>query len=254
MPPDPQHDDPGEQEEFNVDELARRCGTTVRNVRLYQERGLLPRPRRQGRSAFYGPHHQHRLQLVLRLMDRGYSMASIRELVHAWDTQRDLGDVLGLEEALARPFIEEPPGWISAEDLANLYPSADPETDLLRAIELGVIVPDGDGFAIPMPGVFDGGAGLVATGVPVSAVLDTAELMLRSTAELADAFIGMFLEHVWAPYEAAGEPAGEAPRVAEIINRQRPLAVRSVVSALEQAMQRRHDAALMMDTDGADTA
>ena len=241
-------------DECNIDELARRCSTTVRNVRLYQERGLLPRPRRQGRAAFYGPHHQRRLQLVLRLMDRGYSLAAIRDLTQAWDERLDLGHVLGLEEALARPFTSEPPGWISAEELTRLYPSVDPETDLTRAIELGVLVPDGDGFIIPIPGVFEGGTGLIETGVPVSAVLDLAELMLRTTTELADAFIGMFLEHVWAPYEAAGEPATEAARIAEVINRQRPLAVRAVVAALEQAMQVRHAEALMMDTDEAETA
>src|SRR5215213_3456335 len=83
-----------DEPEFNIDELARRGGTTVRNVRLYQERGLLPKPRRQGRAAYYGAHHLHRLQLVLRLMDRGYSLAAIREVTAAWDSQQDLGDLL----------------------------------------------------------------------------------------------------------------------------------------------------------------
>ena len=234
--------------ECNIDELARRCGTTVRNVRLYQERGLLPKPRRQGRAAFYGPHHQQRLQLVLRLLDRGYSLASIRELTDAWDREEDLGDVLGLEDALARPYADEEPRRISFEELAEAIPSDDAEVTLPRAIELGVLVPDGDGFVVPSPAIFDAGAELVATGVPVAVVLDLAALMRRTTDELAEAFIGMFLEHVWAPFEAAGEPAEDAPRIAEAINRTRPLAVKAVVAALQRAMQERHDEALMMDT------
>jgi DNA-binding transcriptional MerR regulator len=241
-------------EEFNIDELARRCSTTVRNVRLYQERGLLPRPRRQGRVAYYGPHHQHRLQLVLRLMDRGYSLAAIRDLTQAWDAQQDLGDVLGLEDALARPYSDEEPVWVAADDLAARFPSDDPATDITRGIELGLVVPDGDGFMVTSPRFLDAGAGIVATGVPVSAVLDMAELIRASVTELAGAFIGMFLEHVWAPYEAAGEPPEDAARIAEAINRQRPLAVKAVVAALEQAMQVRHDEALMMETDEAETA
>ena len=240
--------------EMNIDELARRCGTTVRNVRLYQERGLLPKPRRQGRTARYDASHQQRLQLVLRLLDRGYSLASIRELTEAWDREADLREVLGLEDALARPYADEEPRRISFEELSAAIPSEDPEVDLARAIEVGVLVPDGDGFVVPSPAIFDAGAELVATGVPVSVVLDLADLMRRTTGALADAFIGMFLEHVWAPFEAAGEPPSEAPRITDAINRTRPLAVKAVVAALQRAMQERHDEALMMDTAEADTA
>src|SRR5438309_572599 len=39
--------------EYRIDELAREAGTTVRNVRAYQDRGLLPPPRRSGRVGLY---------------------------------------------------------------------------------------------------------------------------------------------------------------------------------------------------------
>ena len=240
--------------ECNIDELARRAGTTVRNVRLYQERGLLPKPRREGRAAYYGEHHLHRLQLVRRLMDRGYSMASIRELTQAWDARQDLGDVLGLEDALARPYSEEGPRWMSADEVAGLFPSTDPDGDRARAIELGLLVPDGDGYVVPSVRFLEAGAGLVASGVPVAAVLDVGALIVRSTSELAAAFVDMFVEHVWQPFEDAGEPADDAPRIAEAINRVRPLAVKAVVAALEQAMQERHDDSLMLEVTEADTA
>ncbi|MFB9386717.1 MerR family transcriptional regulator [Pseudonocardia petroleophila] len=35
--------------EYRIDELAHTAGTTVRNIRAYQDRGLLPPPRRVGR-------------------------------------------------------------------------------------------------------------------------------------------------------------------------------------------------------------
>ena len=39
--------------EYRIDDLAREAGTTVRNVRVYQDRGLLPPPRREGRAGIY---------------------------------------------------------------------------------------------------------------------------------------------------------------------------------------------------------
>jgi len=238
-----------ELDEFGVDELARRAGTPVRNVRLYQERELLPRPRRQGRHAFYGEHHLHRLQLVLRLMGRGYSMSAIKELTQAWDAEKDLAGVLGLHDALAAPFVEEEPGRVGAEELLAMFPSEDSARDLARAIDLGLVVPDGDGFSVPSPAFLQAGAELVATGVPVSTVLDIAEQIQRATASLAGAFVDMFLEHIWKPFEEAGEPPEQQAAVAEVVNRQRRQATKAVVAALGQALQARVDDALMMDTE-----
>jgi DNA-binding transcriptional MerR regulator len=80
-----------DQEFLTIDELAREAGTTVRNVRVYQDRGLLAPPERRGRIGLYGPDHLRRLRLVLRMLERGYPLAAIRELVEAWEERRDLG-------------------------------------------------------------------------------------------------------------------------------------------------------------------
>lgn len=39
--------------EYRIDELARLAGSTVRNIRAYQDRGLLPPPRLAGRVGLY---------------------------------------------------------------------------------------------------------------------------------------------------------------------------------------------------------
>ena len=43
--------------EYSIDELARVAGTTVRNVRAYQDRGILPPPERRGRNGVYNHTH-----------------------------------------------------------------------------------------------------------------------------------------------------------------------------------------------------
>lgn len=236
--------------EFGIDELARRAGTTVRNVRLYVERGLLPRPRREGRTARYGHEHLARLQLVLRLIARGYTLATIRELTDAWDTKRGLGHVLGLDEALAQPFSAEEPRRVDIDELTRRFPSDDPAATLQRSVELGIVVPDGDAFIVPSPDFYEVGAELVETGVPIDAVLDVAALVRSATGDLAAAFVQLFMRHVWEPFEDAGEPDDQVAAITEAINRQRPLATKVVVAALAQAMQDQVDAALMMETTG----
>ncbi len=228
--------------EWSIDELAREAGTTVRNVRLYQERGLLPPPRREGRRGRYGADHLRRLRLVLTMLGRGYPLTAIRELLEAWEDRRSLGDVLGFEEALAAPFSSTPPREVSLAELATLFPAGEPAI-LLRAIELGIVVPNDDRFTAPSPGLFDAGVQLAADGVPMEAVLATAEAILASTDALAECFVALFRDHVWQPFAQAGMPPGELPRITEVLQRQRPLATQAVVAALAEALQRHTEAA-----------
>ena len=84
-----------------VEELADEVGTTVRNIRVYQERGLLPAPDRRGRAAYYGPEHKRRLLLILRLLDRGYTFATIEELLIAERHGLTLTQLLEVESVRA---------------------------------------------------------------------------------------------------------------------------------------------------------
>jgi DNA-binding transcriptional MerR regulator len=84
------------------------AGTTVRSLRVLQDRRLLPPPELRGRTGYYDDHHVARVRLVLRLQARGYTLAAIHELLSAWETGRDLADVLGLEAAGSPSSLGEP--------------------------------------------------------------------------------------------------------------------------------------------------
>ena len=232
----------GSGDEWSVDDLAREAGTTVRNVRLYQERGLLPPPRREGRRGLYSADHLRRLRLVLTMLGRGYPLTAIRELLDAWEAGRSLDDVLGFEEALSAPFANPAPRRISLEELAALFPDGTPDT-LVRAVELGVIAPEGDHFVAPSAPLFEAGAGLAADGVPMEAVLDAAEAIRAATDGLAEHFVTLFRDHVWKPFVDAGMPPGQLPHITEALRRQRPLATQAVVAALAEALRRHTDQA-----------
>jgi DNA-binding transcriptional MerR regulator len=92
--------DAGDHKEFTIDELALEAGSTVRNVRAYQDRGILPPPEKRGRTGIYTDVHLARLKIIGALLDRGYTLNNIRDLLSAWEQGRELNDILGLEVAV----------------------------------------------------------------------------------------------------------------------------------------------------------
>jgi DNA-binding transcriptional MerR regulator len=223
--------------EYRIDELAREGDTTVRNVRAYQDRGLLPPPRREGRVGMYTDAHLARLRLIGQLLERGYTLANIAELVSAWERGQDIGELLGLEAALVGPWSDEVPGSITFEELTELF-GDDPEA-LREAVKLGLLEPDDDGFRVPSPRLLHAGAELVAAGIPLDAVLNHARKLARDTDRIAARFVELVSAHVFEPYGDRPFPAADVPRLADLLRRLRPLAETTVDAYLARAMERR---------------
>lgn len=210
--------------EYRIDELARSAGTTVRNIRSYQDRGLLPPPRLQGRVGLYDDAHLARLRMIGQMLERGYTLANISDLMGAWEAGRDVGDVLGLEQVLTDPWSDEIPGWVTIEELIKTFGPQSTGDEiahrLRRTVELGLIEPDGDRFRVPSPRLLHVGAELVGAGIPLEAVLDIADEIRRDCETIAGRFVSLVHEHVLADADLMGE---DAVRVAEVVRRMRPL-------------------------------
>ncbi len=229
-----------EAQEYRIDELARLAGTTVRNVRAYQDRGLLPAPRRQGRVGLYSAAHLARLRLIATLLERGYTLANIGELVGAWESGQDIGDLLGFEAALTTPWSEEAPVTLAAEQLVDLVGSPDPDATargLEVAVRLGILEPSGDSFVVRSPHTLEAGALLVRAGVPLDAVIDMTEQMHADIAHVAELFVDLADRHVFDPL---GQPlaAEVVPELSALLERIRPLAKAAVEAELSRAMDR----------------
>ena len=69
--------------EYRIDEVAQVSGVSSRNIRAYRERGLLEPPRRVGRTAIYDDSHVTQLQIINRLLGRGFSSAHIADFFEA---------------------------------------------------------------------------------------------------------------------------------------------------------------------------
>src|SRR6516162_7809268 len=98
--------------EYRIDELARVADLSVRNIRVYQDRGLLAPPRRQGRVGIYTDAHLARLRLIGQLLRRGYTFANIAELLAAWERGGDVAEIFDFESAIGDPWSDEVPGYM----------------------------------------------------------------------------------------------------------------------------------------------
>jgi DNA-binding transcriptional MerR regulator len=222
--------------EYRIDDLARTAGVTTRNIRAYQERGLLPPPRLEGRVGYYGEAHLARLRLIGHLLAQGYTLGLIARLIHGWEAGRDVRDLLGLEEALIGSWSDESPATVTGEQLAESFgPSA--ADHIPRAIALGVLEPDGDAFRVPSPRLLDAGAQLVAVGIPLPAVLDLLEGLIADIDAVARRLVEAVTEHLVDRSTDWAASSEQVRGLADAVRRLRPLAGIAVQAQLARSMQ-----------------
>jgi DNA-binding transcriptional MerR regulator len=225
--------------EYRIDELARLAGATVRNIRVYQDRGLLPPPRRDGRVGIYTDAHLARLRLIGQLLKRGYTFANISELLSVWERGGDIAEILDLESAVGLPWSDEIPAYVTAARLAELFGGEATPATIARAVDLGLLEPDGARYRAPSPRLLNAGAELVAAGMPLPAVLDLAERLRTHVDAAARDLAGTVTRHVLATRLQDGRLQGQdIADVAAITRRLRPLAQSAVDALLAQAMSR----------------
>jgi len=225
----------GEDDMLTIDELARRIGMTVRNIRAHQSRGLLPPPEVRGRTGYYGPDHVARLELIQELQADGFNLELIRRLLDGAGGSSQ--EVLRFKHALARPFVsDEAPRPVNLLDLAQEWGTAD-LTLLDRALKVGLVRRrDDGGFELTSPRLVEHGRELAKLGVPLERSLDVIGSVREQADGIAEVFVRLFLDAVWSPFEQAGQPRERWPDVQEALERLHPLAAESVVAIFGLAM------------------
>ncbi|MFF3244297.1 MerR family transcriptional regulator [Streptomyces sp. NPDC002870] len=201
-----------------MEELAKEAGITVRTLRFYRERGLIPPPRREGRIAWYDEHHLARLRTIAALLERGHTLNGIADLATAFESGRDVGDVLGLGAP-----TEEEPVRLTPQELADYFEGEVTAENLAAALELGYLATDGDEIVHISRRLLDVSSALVRAGVPLATVLDAGRRVRAHADALAELFVGILRAHT---------PRDEMDRL-------RPLAKSVVDAELSMALDRR---------------
>ena len=121
---------------MTVDQFAHEAGIPTSTVRLYQNRGLLPPPWREGRMGCYNAGHRDRLRLVAHLQERGFSLAAIKETLDHWTEGRSLAHLLGVSHIA--PSLKRKPVRLSPEEFVERCARvAITQEDIQRAIGIG---------------------------------------------------------------------------------------------------------------------
>ncbi len=228
---------------LTIDELAREVGVTVRQVRSHQARGLLPPPEVRARTGYYGPEHRARLELVVELQAEGVKLDTVRRLL---DTTGDsTSEVLAFARGVRGQFAAER-AIATVEELAERF--GGDRKALERARRLGLVREvTGDQYEEVSPRLSAAGAQLVALGVPLDRLLHEASSLRRHADGLARSFVETYLEEVWAPFEAAGRPDDQWPRMHEAVGEVRAAWVEALQAAFELAVSERLDVAFGRD-------
>lgn len=193
---------------YRVEELAAAGGVSVDTVRYYQRIGVLPRPEREGRIAWYGQEHLERLAKAQSLQAQGFSLTLIVRILD--------GEVDASEQALAAALAQPLPG--EAEERLTLEQLAERtgvSLTLLEAIAReGLLVPRDDNPAAPYAAAdaeaVKAGLALLEAGVPLSELLALAREHDEAMRALAHRAVDLFARYVVDPIRGTTESEQDA--------------------------------------------
>jgi DNA-binding transcriptional MerR regulator len=230
--------DRGQQQLLTIDQLAERSGMTVRNIRFYAGRGLLPPPQLRGRTGLYGPDHLARLELVGELSALGFTLSAIESHLERLPESAGAAE-LALQRALLTPWVPEQIEEVERSELDRRAGRTLDSGDLDALEGLGVITLLHDGqVRLHGSGTLGGGLAVIDSGLPLEVWRRAHQLIEQHTTALAEDLMKMFQDEVLQPYRDRGRPADERSRLAEALSQLKPVTVRGVVTAFGRAVNR----------------
>jgi DNA-binding transcriptional MerR regulator len=224
--------------EYRIDDLARLAGTTTRNVRVYRDRGLLHPPLRVGRLALFNDTHLTRLRLVTSMLDRGYNLSHVHEMISAWEQGKDLGAVLGLESAIVGTWAAEKPETMARADAERLIDDA---AAFDRLIAAGLIRVDDAAQTVTVvrPKLIEAFNEIRAYGIGIDKLIEIHEQVSPHIDAISEILVRAGAEHALKRIKP-GEALPGDTEVAELITmlvRFRTQAVASVTATLAHSIE-----------------
>jgi DNA-binding transcriptional MerR regulator len=221
---------------MTIGELARRTGMTIRNIRAHQTRGLLPPPEVHGRTGYYNEEHVARIELTREMQSEGLNLEAIRRVLET--TGGSSQEIVDFARAVRAPFEDETPEIFERGELAASWQVDEVDPKLIRRAErLGILreLPDRK-IEVLSPRLQRMGVALVEFGVSPEAGLATAAELRRQAEGAAHAFIELFVREIWEPFDKAGQPEEDWPKVREALDRMRPLASDALLAMFQITM------------------
>jgi DNA-binding transcriptional MerR regulator len=234
--------EPEADESFPIEELARRTGMTVRTLRAYQSRKLLPAPEVRSRMGYYSARHVSRVELVKDLQAEGFKLDTIvRMLDNTGDSD---AEILQFSRTVKSLFGEAEPQIIDVNELSERFPSPGHEEEMLnRAEKLGLLRKlDDDRYEELAPSVLHAGQEAMSwLNVDARRALKLVEQLRRHADGVAKLYLELYIERVWKPFAEAGQPDEQWPAVQAALERLRGIAEEALLGVFDLSMAQRVD-------------
>ncbi|RLV10284.1 transcriptional regulator [Streptomyces griseocarneus] len=214
---------------LTVDELAARAGVTVRTVRFYSTRGLLPPPeigpRRVGR---YGAEHLSRLALIEELQHQGLTLAAIERYLRRLPEDLSPHD-LAIHRAVVSSWTPDEPEETTLRELERRAGRPLTEDDLDRLTAMGALTrPAADGPLHIDPGLLSLGLQLLDVPWPPDTLVAARTILLRHARATARELTRLFHDEANAPDVAA---------MKSLSAHMQPLVVQALVTAFQRSLK-----------------
>jgi DNA-binding transcriptional MerR regulator len=248
-----QSDLSSDQATFTVDEVAELTGTTVRTIRWYQSEGLLPSPRRSGRTAVYDGEHVTRLEAIRDLQAHGLTLVAIRRLLDRAPGSAAATALAFVRAAIAQSADSGEGTEIVTPDEGAVRLRMDPEEvdpDVVESLGLVRVLDDGR-WLIVSPAAFEASAELAKAGVPLERRVAIGRVLQEHTHAMARAVVELFVDYLWRPSEHEGIDAEAWKALTDAVERLRPLAATSIASLFDAALAAESEAAAARELTGA---
>jgi DNA-binding transcriptional MerR regulator len=216
-----------EEPTLTIDELAARAGTTVRTVRFYSTKGLLPPPvigaRRVGH---YGQEHLARLALIEELQHRGMTLAAIERYVEQLPPDLSEND-LAIHRAVVASWAPDTEETLTREELGRRAGRSLDEDDIERLTAMNVVRSENGAFRVDL-GLLRLGVQLLDVPLSHEAIIAAREVLVahsRAAArELSQLFRGEVSER-------------DAQDVKFLSAHMRPLVVQALLTAFQRSLR-----------------
>ncbi|WP_432064901.1 MerR family transcriptional regulator [Streptomyces sp. C10-9-1] len=232
---------------LTVDELAARAGVTVRTIRFYGTRGLLPPPeigpRRVGR---YGSGHLSRLALIEELQRQGMTLAAIERYLE--QLPEDLSDRdLAIHRALVASWAPESAEEVTREELERKAGRELREADVDRLAAMGVLDRTSRGELRLDCSLLRLGLELLDVPIAHETILASRTVLLEHARAAAEELSRLFRDEVWGPYREREGDGDHLAAVKSLSAHMQPMVVQALVTAFQRSLREELRAAFEAD-------
>ena len=157
----------------------------------------------------YGETHLARLKIISPLLERGYSLANVAELIGTWEGGHDISKLLGLEAAITSPWSNEPPATLPREQFLEMFGAALTPAAMAKALATGIVRVEGDAIHVSSIKLVQAGVLLAKEGVPLEELLQIVAELRAQSERIAGELMALTTRYIFDRYGQDALPPPE---------------------------------------------